>query len=144
MSPTGLDGKKWTQTSAKCIVQMRCLLCRYWEYHISLHRFYFRVLVPSLECLIQFRQLTYFREILCKNAIEAFVLAVLNSISSTMEPACLGQYTEYTEYTTGWMTGESGFDSRKGHRFFSSPLSQEQALWPTWSPLQWVPGVLSR
>jgi hypothetical protein len=45
--------------------------------------------------------------------------------------------------TTGWTTGRSGFDPRRGQRSFPLSSVSRPALGPTQPPVQWVPGVLS-
>jgi hypothetical protein len=45
--------------------------------------------------------------------------------------------------TTGWTTGRSGLDSRRGQRIFHLSSVSGPALGPTQPPVQWVPGVLS-
>jgi hypothetical protein len=45
--------------------------------------------------------------------------------------------------TTGWTTGRSGFDPRRGQRIFPLTSASRPALGPTQPPVQWVPGVLS-
>jgi hypothetical protein len=45
--------------------------------------------------------------------------------------------------TTGWTTGRSGFDFRRGQRIFPVASVSRPALGPTQPPVQWVPGVLS-
>jgi hypothetical protein len=46
--------------------------------------------------------------------------------------------------TTGWTTGRSGFDPRRGQRIFPLASVSRPALEPTQPPVQWVPGVLSQ
>jgi hypothetical protein len=45
--------------------------------------------------------------------------------------------------TTGWTTGPSGFDPRRGQRIFLLASVSRPAPGPTQPPIQWVPGVLS-
>jgi hypothetical protein len=44
---------------------------------------------------------------------------------------------------TGWTTGRSGFDPRRGQSIFSIASVSRPAPGPTQPPVQWVPGVLS-
>jgi hypothetical protein len=46
--------------------------------------------------------------------------------------------------TTGWTTGRSGFEPRRGQRIFPLSSVSRPALGPTQPPVQWIPGVLSR
>jgi hypothetical protein len=46
--------------------------------------------------------------------------------------------------TTGWTTGRSGFDSRRGQRIFPLACVSRPALGPTQHPVQWVPGSFPR
>jgi hypothetical protein len=45
--------------------------------------------------------------------------------------------------TTGWTTGRSGLDPRRGQRIFPLASVFRPALRPTQSPVQWVLGVIS-
>jgi hypothetical protein len=47
-------------------------------------------------------------------------------------------------FFTGWTTGRSGFDPRRGQRNFPLSSVSRPALGPTQPPVQWVPGVLSQ
>jgi hypothetical protein len=49
----------------------------------------------------------------------------------------------YEILTTGWTTGRSGFDPRRGQRIFPLTSVSRPALGPTQPSVQWVPGVLS-
>jgi hypothetical protein len=49
----------------------------------------------------------------------------------------------FITFATGWTTGQSGFDSRRGQRIFPLASVSRPALGPTQPPVQWVPGVLS-
>jgi hypothetical protein len=46
-------------------------------------------------------------------------------------------------WTTGWMIGVLGFDSRQGLGIFLFTTASRTALGPTQHPIQWVPGALS-
>jgi hypothetical protein len=45
--------------------------------------------------------------------------------------------------TTGWTTGRSGFDPRRGQRIFPLSSVSRPTLGPTQPPVQWVPGLPS-
>jgi hypothetical protein len=53
------------------------------------------------------------------------------------------KYCCHYHHNTGWTTGRSGFDPRRGQRIFPLASVSRPALGYTQLPVQWVPGVLS-
>jgi hypothetical protein len=67
--------------------------------------------------------------------------SVIKSNSTLGSGAGLAQSVQCL--TTGWTTGRSGFDPRRGQMIFPLASVSRPALGPTQPPVQWVPGVFT-